>query len=106
MAFDMGNTEPAALAEGSVEEFCAEHAKFPMYVVAVAAVLELSEFLPFQEMLRLGLVRPLNPERDLVTLFVSHQCTSPNGSPRAAAPLMWFVQRLSRDGQQPPRPFW
>jgi hypothetical protein len=57
-------------------------------------------------MLRLGLVRPLNPERDLVTLFVSHQCTSPNGSPRAAAPLMWFVQRLSRDGQQPPRPFW
>jgi hypothetical protein len=55
-----------------------------MQVVAVAAVLELTELLPFQEMRRLGLVRPLDPERDLVTIFVSHQCTSQDRSSRAS----------------------
>jgi hypothetical protein len=77
---DIAEASTTYLAEASsTEDFFAKHAKFPMFVASVPAVLELSQFMPFQEMNRLGLVRPLDPEKDIVVIFVTHQCTSLGG---------------------------
>jgi hypothetical protein len=71
-----------------------------MYVATVSSVLELSEFLPFQEMSRLGLVRPLDPEKHLMTIFITHQCTWLIDRVRRAPPLT----RLRPCEQGPPIP--